>query len=174
MVGSKKYEMATCHMMPRAKLKNGLSESFERRFLSRVTKTKTCWIWNGLRAKNGYGRISFGGKSTTGLAHRASWIFHNKRKIPKGMEVLHSCDNPPCVNPNHLSLGTQVENLSQAIKRGRCLIGEDHPGAKLSNKDVRVVKRLLGEINRKSIAKMFGVSSTLIDRIAWGIVRKIK
>lgn len=161
-------------MRAKVKLKNGLSPSFHRRFLKRVVKTSRCWIWNGPKIASGYGRISFGGRCSTGLAHRASWIFHNKRRIPNGMGVLHSCDNPSCVNPKHLSLGNQIENLHQAVSRGRCLIGESHPKSKLSNKSVRVIKSLLGRISRKRIALRFKVSSTLVDRIAWGLTRRIK
>lgn len=159
-------------MMPRSKTTNGLSASFERRFLSRVQKTRKCWIWNGPRTKGGYGRIAFGGKSTTGLAHRASWIFHNKKKVPKGKEVLHSCDNPPCVNPRHLHIGTQKQNIIEMHSRGRGVIGENHALAKLSNASVRRIKSMLGKISRKKIAKMFDVSASLIDRIAWGVTRR--
>lgn len=161
-------------MMPKSKLKNGLSPSFERRFLRRVVKTSKCWIWTGPLTNGGYGRITYGGISTTGLAHRASWIFFNNKPIPLGLEVLHKCDNRRCVNPNHLHIGTQKDNIREMVERRRGIEGEDHPCSKLSNKDVLRIRGELrrGNISRKKIAKSYSVSASLIDRIAWGKIRK--
>lgn len=163
-------------MMPKVKLKNGLSPSFERRFLKRVKKTRKCWIWTGPLNNNGYGRITYGGASTTGLVHRASWIFFNSKPVPVGLNVLHDCDNPRCVNPRHLHVGTQKKNIEEMCQRGRGVIGEDHPLSKLSNSDVVRIKTLLNKTNiyRRLISKEFNVSTTLIDRIAWGLIRRTK
>jgi hypothetical protein len=162
-------------MSVRVKLKNGLSPSFEKRFLKRVNKTKKCWIWIGPINNKGYGRITYGGMSTTGIAHRAAWIFFNEKRVPKGLNVLHGCDNPRCVNPKHLHLGTQKQNIREMCERNRGVIGEDHPLSRLSNLDVLKVKKLLKtNIYRRVIAKRFNVSTALIDRIAWGLIRKTK
>lgn len=86
------------------------------RFLERVSKTESCWIWVGGRASNGYGMTRFLGKQMG--AHRASWLAF-RGAIPPKISVLHRCDNPPCVNPEHLFLGTQKENMRDKIQKGR-------------------------------------------------------
>lgn len=94
-----------------------------KRFWGKVRKTDTCWIWTGARTskkgKSRYGNISFQGKRW--LAHRFSWMIHNG-KINKNMCVLHHCDNPPCINPDHLFLGTIADNNHDAIKKGRGIL----------------------------------------------------
>jgi hypothetical protein len=78
-----------------------------------------CWEWIGSRHPDGYGRIGAGGKhGGTIYAHRASWEIHGN-KIPNGLCVLHHCDNPPCVNPAHLFLGTQADNIKDKVAKGR-------------------------------------------------------
>src|SRR3954464_5533560 len=79
-----------------------------------------CWEWKGCRNRRGYGWLCVRRDNRWGLApaHRVSWQIHNG-PIPEGMWVLHSCDNPPCVNPAHLSLGTVADNNRQTVERGR-------------------------------------------------------
>jgi hypothetical protein len=84
-------------------------------FLSMVIKTDSCWIWTKGKT-NGYGDMWADKKHW--LAHRYSYTIH-KGEIPKGMHILHSCDNRPCVNPSHLSLGTNLENIRDSQKKGR-------------------------------------------------------
>lgn len=87
------------------------------RFWAKVRKTNTCWLWIGATIKGGYG--SFGGiKCKVGMAHRFSWTLHNG-PIPAGLDVLHRCDTPPCVNPEHLFLGTQTDNSRDMVQKGR-------------------------------------------------------
>lgn len=75
-----------------------------------------CWIYNGFRNVWGYGRIKSNGENT--LTHRLSYIHHNG-EIPKGMLVCHKCDNPSCINPMHLFLGSNTDNIRDSIKKGR-------------------------------------------------------
>jgi hypothetical protein len=89
--------------------------SIEARFWPKVEKTAGCWIWRGSRDRNGYGRISERNKPQ--LAHRVSWRIHHAAE-PTAC-VLHRCDNPPCVNPAHLFLGSRADNSKDMIAKGR-------------------------------------------------------
>jgi len=95
---------------------NAYEEKLRDRFWKKVKKIKNgCWEWVGATTC-GYGRIGVCGKTV--IAHRLSWVWANG-KIPKGLCVLHKCDNRPCVNPKHLFLGTKKDNTRDCIRKGR-------------------------------------------------------
>lgn len=95
------------------------------RFLDQheVRPSDGCWIWKGHKYQNGYGCIKVFGKTVS--AHRYSYELH-KGPIPKGAEILHSCDNRDCVNPDHLRAASHAENMAEASERGRMPSGKNH------------------------------------------------
>jgi len=139
------------------------------RFFSRVVKKKSgCWEWVGHRNGFGYGIILVDYKQKR--AHRHSWEIH-KGSIPSGLCVLHKCDNPPCVNPDHLFLGTQRENQHDmhSKKRNKQPKGEYSGMAVLTNKLVIKIRnmRKLGQTHR-DIAKHIGVSCGAVAAVLSG------
>jgi len=92
------------------------SETIDR-FWSNVKLSEDCWEWVGAKFNRGYGVFAYNGKSP-GYAHRFSYELHHG-PIPKGMVIMHKCDNRKCVHPDHLKAGTQKENIHDAMKKGR-------------------------------------------------------
>lgn len=136
------------------------------RFWSKVSKTDKCWMWTGASARFGYGNSYFNGKNVP--AHRLSWILENG-EIPKGMNVCHKCDNPRCVKPDHLFLGSQAENMRDMRQKNRGAKGERHGSAKLSLEDVLQIKLALKQgRTQTSIALEHHVGVPQISRIASG------
>lgn len=140
------------------------------RFWIKVKKSDGCWIWGALRL-NGYGCLRFNGKRT--LAHRVSWEIHNG-PIPEGLFVLHRCDNPACVRPDHLFLGTRKDNMQDMIKKGRRapirLLGEWNPQSKLTEASVKQIRS--SNCSGIDLAKQFGVSQQLISEVKARLVWK--
>lgn len=145
----------------------------EVRFWQRIKKTPSCWIWTGTRHDYGYGQI--GGRRDEGVkfAHRLSWEIHFG-PIPEGMEVLHRCDNPPCVRPEHLFLGTKADNNADCRSKGRhgygTSPGELNPSRKLSERQVAEIRELYagGAFTQQALADRFGMSHQMIHNIVRG------
>jgi hypothetical protein len=132
------------------------------RFLDKIIKTDTCWIWTACRSRAGYAK--FDGT----LAHRVSYRLF-KGELAKGQLVMHSCDNPLCVNPDHLSIGTNADNSRDMVNKGRQAFGERSPKAKLTNEQVAAIRELYipgyGGYGCHRLAKDFGVSKATIRSI---------
>ena len=134
------------------------------RFLNKLEKSDGCWIWKGSKDKRGYGVISINSKTVK--VPRLSWSIYNG-KIPTGKIICHKCDNPPCVNPEHLFLGTWSDNMQDMKKKKRNLAGEKHKMAKLTAKQVYRIKDDC-ESTTNNLAKKYGVHPSTIQRILNG------
>ena len=152
--------------------KNGamLKRSIDR-FWSKVivpTDKMECYEWNGYKDKDGYGRHRPGtGKNYVG-AHRFSWELSGG-SIPEGMHVLHRCDNRGCVNPVHLFLGSNLDNVKDMTRKERQNRGSKHPNAVLNEKLAGEIKQLLAHgVPQKKLARMYGVSRDTIRGIYRG------
>lgn len=137
------------------------------RFWPKVEKTKTCWLWTASKDQNGYGRIGTGRRGHSDYAHRVSWKLVNG-DVPVGMFVLHDCDTPSCVNPAHLRIGTQKDNMADCASRGRSARGEKQGSSKLNTDQVEAIRRVVkaGGWTQKRIATFFGVSQAQVSHIA--------
>src|SRR5690349_13681831 len=147
-----------------------LNSTAERRFWSKVDKNGPtpahcphlgpCWIWTGSKSLPGYGHFSTSRALSPVLAHRVSWVLRNG-PIPPGMFICHHCDNPSCVQPDHLFQGTCKDNVADMITKGRQSPhigrfqqrGELHGAAKLTERDVIEIRRLYAS-ERISHAKL--------------------
>jgi hypothetical protein len=140
----------------------------ENRFWAKVQKTETCWLWLAAvnKKKLGYGLIKVDGKMLT--ANRVAWVL-TRGPIPDGMCVLHHCDNSTCVNPDHLFLGSQIDNIKDMWQKRRGRHGSAHPNARLMEQDVREVKmKWLFGMTQAALAREFDVSRRTIQRILIG------
>jgi HNH endonuclease len=148
----------------RPKVKQTVSEGFWRHV--DAAAPDECWIWKGYR-RFGYGMFTASGRSHL-MSHRISWELH-RGPIPPGMGVLHRCDNPACVNPAHLFLGTQKDNMRDCKKKGRTAHGERQGRAKLTASNVAQIRRMRqsGEACAE-IGKRFNVHPDHVTRIANG------
>lgn len=100
----------------------GRQRPLAERFAAKVNKTADCWLWTGYRQPNGYGQIGLGGRGDgSALAHRVSYELETGQPIPDGMVVMHKCDTPACIRFEHLTLGTQAENMADKVRKGRHL-----------------------------------------------------
>lgn len=140
-------------------------------FWAKVSKADgdSCWGWTGALISTGYGLISVRGELT--LAHRYSYTV-NVSPIPDGLHVLHRCDNPKCVRPDHLFLGTNNDNIADRVAKGRGrgprpgLAGEKNRNAKLTADAVRRMRILAASgVSHLAISKQFSVSRTTANRI---------
>lgn len=152
----------------------------ENLFWTKIDKKGDSECWNWLQAKDekGYGKFAVLRKAKK--AHRIMWEL-TYGVIPDGLVVLHSCDNRACCNPNHLSLGTQLENLKDMRNKGRGTLpptgpGEASPSSILTEKQVRIIKRSLAiGVLGQFLGQLFKVSGTNISYIknqkSWSCVK---
>lgn len=137
-------------------------------FFEKVEKTDTCWLWQASFRRDGYGQFWIGGKNNA--AHRVSWFL--KHEQWPTLSVLHVCDVRACVNPAHLFLGTQKDNMDDMDAKGRRNTtgrrkGEDHPRAKLTEIMVREIRNeyAQGVTTQDRLATKYGMGKSMIGYI---------
>lgn len=148
------------HSRPRARTREDL--------LSRSAPQGECRVWQGARTGRGYGTIAHNGRSVG--THRLAYELW-RGPIPDGLHVCHSCDVRACINPDHLWLGTHVDNMRDRGVKGRCVTprGESHPSAKMSRAVVGEIRRRAAAGERqKSIATKMGFTLSSVGRVVRG------
>lgn len=158
--------------------------TLEERFWSKVDRSGDCWIWTASRLRRGYGQFGLY-KRRMWKAHRVAWEL-TYGDIPPGLCVCHRCDNPPCVRPDHLFLGTFRDNNADCKRKARTARGdrngariyperlhrtrgENHAMAKLTHADVTELRLLRQRgFTQKALAARFGISQTQVFRIVHG------
>lgn len=158
------------------------------RFWSKVSKEGPvhpihgqCWVWIGCKLNGRSGRMQMGRSVGVRYAHRVSWEIHNG-EIKDGLFVCHKCDNPSCVNPAHLFLGTQKDNMQDASEKNRMASGENHGWSlhpelipkgeqngrsKLTESEVLEIRGLYktGRYSQTDLGRLFGVTNTAIRKV---------
>ena len=144
----------------------------ERRFWSKVKKTRSCWLWTGsTRGVPAYGQYAWSHDRPM-RAHRAAWLLVYG-KLDDDALVLHRCDNRLCVRPSHLFLGTHRDNTQDMMRKGRnavlcgTVVGDAHHNTKLSDAALRRMRRdfLRSEATVKELAQRYGVSQPYASRM---------
>ncbi len=125
-----------------------------------------CWTWAAGMDKDGYGRFrgEYDGQKYT-FAHRYSWALHNKKNVPKGMLVCHSCDNPRCVNPDHLFVGTEADNMADMVSKNRQHIPFGVVNHRAVITEEQALRILADPRPYTQIAADFGVAASTIGSI---------
>ena len=124
-----------------------------------------CWIWLGSKSKAGYGLSYSSQQKKLVSAHRLAFAAF-KGEISQGMVVAHACDNPLCVNPDHLWLATHAENSADMVKKGRSAKGEKCGKSKLTEEQVKFIRE--SNLSQRQLGAMFGVSHANIGYIKRG------
>jgi hypothetical protein len=148
-------------------------ESIANRLYKNIYKNPLngCWEWTDSKSKQGHGRIGY--RDKVYLTHRLSYEI-SIGEIPDGKNVCHKCDNPPCINPEHLFVGTQKDNISDMVSKGRGFQLPPMPGeinhlAKLSNEDAKIIReKLKNGATGISLAKEYRISVSGISKIKLG------
>lgn len=135
------------------------------RLLAKTKKTDSCWLWLGSMNSFGHGQIMVwsDGRKRLEMAHRVSYKEH-VGQIPDGLCVLHRCDKPNCINPDHLFLGTKADNSRDMVSKNRSRRGHELPQTKLTADEVIRIRAATSE-SQASLAKRFGISQCHVSMI---------
>lgn len=135
-------------------------------FWSRVIKSDGCWLWSSTHYRSGYPRLNISGRVEV-AGHRLSWALANG-KSPADMFVCHRCDVRGCVNPDHLFIGTVLDNARDAVSKGRTIRGEQSKFSKLTDEIVREIRSLPLSVSHASLGRKYGISFQQISEIRHG------
>lgn len=147
-----------------------IDQEWIRRFNAKwkMDETTGCWVWTGACVDKGYGEIKIPKTRKQIAAHRLSYLIYCG-PIPAGKCVLHKCDNPPCVNPVHLFVGTKLDNALDMVNKMRHCYGERQGSHKLTEKEVMDIHWLMKlGVKQKAISQMFKIGEMAISRIKHG------
>ena len=139
-------------------------------FLSRLgpQEEDKCWEWQGAFKPNGYGQVTVGGRSGIGghkwYAHRLAYTLF-VGPIPEGLLICHKCDNRKCCNPDHLFLGDYLDNQQDMARKDRSAFGERQASHKLTESDVREIRKLGNSVAQSTIASVYGIGQPQVSRI---------
>ena len=139
------------------------SETQIQNFWSRVKRGQRCWVWSGPVNAGGYGQLTVNGVNY--ISSRVAYELHFQ-KSPGDLFVCHRCDKRNCCRPEHLFLGTNMDNVTDMIQKGRTCKGSDRPNSKLTAHQVRVIRSL--SWTQKKIAARFGISQSHVSGIKSG------
>jgi hypothetical protein len=145
-----------------------MDEKTYQRFMAKVSISEHgCWLWTGAKTCDGYGKLAVHGRTI--YAHRLAYE-HWHSPIGDGLRVLHRCDVPACVNPEHLRLGTQADNVADMHAKNRHFVlrGENHGNAKLTANMVHEIRLLAAELSSYELGRQYGVS----QRCVWCILQR--
>lgn len=150
--------------------------AYRERFWSKVEFSESCWLWRAATNEHGYGvycifaprRISMHGERRSIKAHRLAWFFTRDEWLTSDVKLLHACDVPACVRPDHLRKGTQLDNIRDCIGKGRNAKGERFERTILTAAQVRGVLDRVGMQTQTSMARELGVSLQTINDIVRG------
>jgi hypothetical protein len=142
-----------------------IDEVAERRFWAKVEKTEDCWIWTGARNPDGYGNVGIRKKFMK--AHRVAWMI-TSGPIPEGMRVLHRCDNPSCVKPDHLFIGSQYDNVKDMERKNRAVKcrGSGHSLSQFTEAQVSSFRREWATgVTALSLCQKYGIPTSTMHYI---------
>src|SRR3972149_5049294 len=122
----------------------------------RIGRSTECWPWLASTSRKGYGAFGATSKNIR-RAHILSYELNNG-PVPNGLCVLHRCDNPSCVNPKHLFLGTPADNSADMVSKGRQQRGSNHKSALLNEQSVLDMRKRIHSVGVDELAKLYGVS----------------
>lgn len=139
----------------------------------KINPETQCWEWDGLKDKDGYGRWSNGRSGPIGIrqwrTHRLAYLFRYG-VIPEGKSILHKCNNPSCVNWDHLYAGDHDQNMQDRKSAGNYLVGAAHPDAKYTDDQVRIIMAN-PHFNDSALARKMGVTRTFVRNVRLGLTR---
>lgn len=136
------------------------------RFFKKVNFTDECWNWIGGKSSKKYGRFRINKKLY--LPHRLSYKYFYETSIPLKMDVCHHCDNPKCINPGHLFIGTRSDNMKDCVLKNRLNVpkGEKHPHSKLTEEKIREIRNLSNKgYSQRQLSRIYQIGHRAIGAV---------